>query len=257
MYIDVVFCPDELASRGDISTKSVVIIDVLRATTTIAYALWGYRTDETDGIKGCKKVIPVESIERAYEEFNRLCKEKTLIAGERFCLKPEGFDLGNSPSEYTIDKVKDKVIVFSTTNGTKALKLAEKAKFITTASFINASACTQRVIQEKNDVIILCAGRSGKTTMEDSCCAVLIAELLFKRCQENNRKFELSDSADIAIKYLNHYKGKLIELLESSEAGKNLIEVGLETDLKDCATIDALPIYTEYSYGSIKAGIIS
>lgn len=252
MYIDVVFSPYEFTSRGDITNKSVIVIDVLRATSTIAYALWGYRENDVDEILGCSGIIPVETIEEARNLAKNFEKGEVLLAGERFCLKPEGFDLGNSPKDYEPEKIKGKTIIFSTTNGTRALKLAKEAKYITTAAFVNATACTDNVYEMQNDVLILCAGRSNKTTREDTCCAGLLVELLIKRCQENKQNYELSDAADIALRFFNHYKSDIEPMLESSEAGRNLIEVNLREDIKDCSLIDLLSVVTEYKDGYIK-----
>ena len=258
MYIDVVFSPYELPSRDDIRDKTVVVIDVLRATSTVAYALCGYRENFADEslnfvneIFGCSKIIPVETIDEAKLLATKHNKSDILLAGERFCLKPEGFDLGNSPDDYTVDKVKDKTIIFSTTNGTRALKMAEHADFITTAAFVNAKACAKEVFKAGNDVIVLCAGRSNKTTKEDSACAGLIVELLIKHCEENSVDYDLYDSADIALKFFNYYKYDILGLLRSAEAGRNLIQVNLEKDMTDCAEIDLLPIATEYKNGCI------
>ncbi|EKE04100.1 MAG: hypothetical protein ACD_20C00107G0010 [uncultured bacterium] len=247
MYIDVVFNPYELSSRGDISEKSVIVIDVLRATSTIVYAFWGYRVNGMDGLLGCSKIIPVETIEEA----RKFAGEEVLLAGERNCLKPEGFDLGNSPSEYTPDKIQGNTIIFTTTNGTRALKLAKNAKFVTTGSFINATACIDKTFKKQNDVLILCAGRSNKTTKEDTACAGLIAGQLVKRCQENDMESDLSDAADIAIKFFNHYKPNIQELFRTSEAGRHLMDVNLGKDLKDCSLIDLLAVTTEFKNGYI------
>ncbi|OGI00030.1 MAG: hypothetical protein A2104_03715 [Candidatus Melainabacteria bacterium GWF2_32_7] len=256
MFIDVIFSPYELASRGNISEKSVIVVDVLRATSTIAYALWGYRVNGMEEIQGCSKIIPVETIEEAKKIAEKFPGEEILLAGERHCIKPEDFDLGNSPSEYTQDKVQGKTIIFTTTNGTMALKLSQSAKFITTGAFVNTTACVDRVFQEKNDVLILCAGRSNKTTKEDTACAGLIAKQLIKRCEENDQEYELSDAADIAIKFFDHYKSNIQELFRTSEAGKNLIEVNLDKDLRDCSLIDLLSITTEFKNGYITGKIL-
>jgi len=252
MYIDVVFTPGELPSR-DISGKTAVVIDVLRATSTIIYAFWGYKKNNIQEIQGCSKIIPVETLEEARNLKKQFDPNKVLITGERFCIKPDDFDLGNSPDEYLPEKVKGKTIIFSTTNGTRALKTAEKngAKYITTASFVNATACANDVINQKNDIVILCAGRSNKTTKEDSACAGLLVELIFKRCIDNRLKFKLSDSADIAVKFFNYYREDIYGLLKSSEAGQNLIDVKLGKDLYDCCIIDLLPIQTLFNNGEI------
>lgn len=252
MYIDVVFSPCELEPRGEILDKTAVVIDVLRATTSIAYAFWGYRDTNISETLGCYKVIPLESVEEAKDIAKKYYKTQVVLAGERNCLKIEDFDLGNSPSDFAFEKIQGKTVIFTTTNGTRALKKVEQAKFVTTASFVNASACANRVFQAGDDVLILCSGRTNKTAKEDTTCAGLIVDLLIKRCQESGKKFELSDSADIAVKYFDYYKNDIYGMLESSEAGKNLIDVGLKKDLNDCCLIDILSIATVYKDGFIK-----
>ena len=252
MYIDVVFSPLELGSRGDIKEKSIAVIDALRATTTISFALWGY-DNKSITPEGCLGVIPVESVDDAFKMFKNFEKKDVLLAGERFCLKPEGFNLGNSPDEYTLSNIKDKTIIFSTTNGTRALKKAEKAKFVTTASFVNAESCANVLFRKNNDIIILCAGRSEKTTIEDSACAGLIVEILAKKCQDESVNYLLSDSAMIAKDFYNSHKSSIHELLLKSEAGKNLIEVNLQKDIAVCSKINVIPMATEYRDGIIKS----
>lgn len=251
MYIDIIFSPYELASRGNISNKSVIVIDVLRATSTIAYAFSGYKKNRNNEISGCSRIIPVETIEEVRELAKSYNKDEILTAGERDCIKPAGFDLGNSPDEYTTEKIFGKTIIFSTTNGTRALKLSQNAKFITTASFVNAGACANYVYKSQNDILILCAGRSSKTAAEDVACAGLITKMLAKKCHENNQTYDLSDAADISIKFINYYSRDIQTLLEKTEAGKNLIEVNLAKDISDCGKIDILPIITEYKDGFI------
>ena len=251
MYIDVVFSPLELSSRRDLTEKSVAVIDALRATTTISFALWGY-DNKSGKPEGCTGVIPVESIDEAFDEYKKHKKETVLLAGERFCLKPEGFDFGNSPDEHTIDNIKDKMIIFSTTNGTKALKKAAKANFITTASFVNADSCAKALLHKKNNIIVLCAGRSEKTTIEDTACAGLMVDILIKKCQNESINFLMSDSATIAKDFYNSNKGNIYDLLLSSEAGKNLIEVNLKKDIAVCSKINTIPMATEYIDGTIK-----
>ena len=220
MYIDVVFSPYELASRGDITDKSVIVIDVLRATTTIVYALWGYRKNDIDQVLGCSKIIPVETLEQAEKLAENFDRKEILLAGERYCLKPEGFDMGNSPCEYIPEKVQGRTVIFSTTNGTKALKLAQNSKFVTTAAFVNVTSCVNKVFKEQNDVLILCAGRSNKTTKEDTACAGLIVELLSKVCNENQQDYELSDAADIGY-IINNFDKKDTDVQKIGDLNRN------------------------------------
>ncbi|MCK7501672.1 MAG: 2-phosphosulfolactate phosphatase [Comamonadaceae bacterium] len=97
-----------MPSRANIENKSAVIIDVLRATTTIIYAFCGYRKDKNSDIKGCKKIIPVETIEEALNL--KKIEKSAKLAGERFCLKPEGFDFGNSLMNIFLRKFKEKLL---------------------------------------------------------------------------------------------------------------------------------------------------
>jgi 2-phosphosulfolactate phosphatase len=250
MYIDVVFNPYEFKSRDPIG-KSITVIDVLRATTSIAYAFWGYRGSDDKTPQGANKIIPVETLDEALELHGKINGDDILLTGERFCLKPKDFDLGNSPNTYLQNIVQGKTLIYTTTNGTRALKLSEGAKFITTSSFVNASKSAQVLFEQGNDVIVFCAGRSNKTTIEDSSCAGLIVSLLVDMCKKDNIPFELSDGADIAMTYYQQNKDNLLFLLQKAEAGQNLIEVGLEQDIEDCVKVDFLPFATKFENGTI------
>ena len=235
MYIDVVFNPCEFQSR-DPRGKSIAVIDVLRATTTIMYAFWGYRDNFSAELLGCEKIIPVETIEEAIELSHSYSKDEVVLTGERFCLKPKEFDIGNSPNTYNPELLASKTIVYTTTNGTRALQQAKQAVFVTTSAFVNATKSAEALFENKNDVIILCAGRSNKTTIEDSLCAGLLVSLLVDICTSNNVEYKISDSADIAMSYYQNNKDDIKGLLLKSEAGQNLVEVGLEADIDDCVS---------------------
>lgn len=250
MYIDVVFSPCEFQTRENIN-KSIAVIDVLRATSTIVYALYGYKTVHSSEITGCLKIKPVETVEEALSIKKKSKNNDIILAGERFCLRPEGFLLGNSPCDFVENIIRQKTIVFSTTNGTKALKLAQNSKFVTTASFVNATKSAELLYNSGNDVIILCAGRSGKTTIEDTSCAGFIVQLLIQKCLDDSVSYQLSDSAYIALNFFDAHKTNLKSLLKTSEAGQNLINVNLERDIDDCLEIDYIHIGTKFENGYI------
>jgi len=200
-----------------------VVIDVLRATSTIVTAL----------SNGASEVLPVLNLEDAIE----FGKMGYLIGGERGGIKPLGFALGNSPAEYCTDIVKDRKICLTTTNGTRALINARKyANDIYVASFLNLSSTVERLSVYDN-IAIICAGNDGDVSYEDTQLAGFIIE---KLCVI--RSYALSDSALIAL-------GLWQELGEPRFVGshaKKLIELGFEKDVEYCSSIDVNSIVALY-----------
>ncbi len=167
MKINVLLSPvttEELYFTG----KTTVVIDVLRASSTIVTALQN----------GAKEVIPVASVEFAVKISGGMFGGQTLIGGERNTKKIEGFALGNSPLEYTPDIVSGKSIIIYTTNGSRAIVKAKFSEHLFVASFHNLSAVANQLLHIGNDIEILCSGRSNAFSMEDTICAGrLIAEI--------------------------------------------------------------------------------
>jgi 2-phosphosulfolactate phosphatase len=231
MRIDVFLTPgqiDELQLRD----KNVVVIDVLRAGTTIASAL----------ANGAKEVIPVESVEVAVKISASLFGEVVLLGGERGGKVIEGFHLGNSPGEYVEDVVKGKSIVFTTTNGAVAMSKGRYAKQMAIASFVNIARVVDFAKDLKEDIIIVCAGNQlvvGGFSLEDTVCAGMI---IHKLQQGSTRGTELSDSASGALILYKSFARNIPKMLEDSEHGKRLIESGFKDDLKMCASIDSIPV---------------
>ena len=163
MKIDILFTPsnvDELHLRD----KNVVVIDVLRASTTIVTAL----------ANGAKEIIPVASVESAVKISANLFGDVILLGGERNGKMIEGFHLGNSPQEYTEDVVKNKSIIFSTTNGSQAMVRSRYAKNLVIGCFVNVSKIVEFVHETGGDFTIICAGRNGAFCLEDTVCAGMI-----------------------------------------------------------------------------------
>lgn len=155
--LEVILTPN-LLSLYPLQGKVVVVIDVLRATTTMTVAL----------DQGATKVIPVESIEEclSYKD-----KPDHLLAGERGGQKVEGFSYGNSPFEYMDGVVKGKTLVLTTTNGTRAIKMSSDAKEILIGGFLNFSALTRWLLNESTDTVLLCSGWRDKFNLEDTIFA--------------------------------------------------------------------------------------
>ena len=168
MKLDVLFSPvqaDELFFTG----KTTVVIDVLRASSTIITAL----------TNGAKEVVPVGTVEFAVKVSGGIFGGQTLLGGERNTKKIEGFALGNSPSEYTKEIVSGKSIVFYSTNGSRAIVKAKYSANLFVCSFNNLNALAKHLKKLNEDVIILCSGNNNLFNLEDSVCAgMLINELV-------------------------------------------------------------------------------
>src|SRR5207253_7702905 len=150
----------------DLTGRVAVVIDVLRATSTMIEAL----------ANGARTIFPVATIDEAVRLGQNLDRTATLLCGERKSVRIEGFDLGNSPFEFTDDAVAGKALVMSTTNGTRAVLCAADARRALVASLLNLDAVAQAVAEDGDDVAIICAGREQRFALEDAVCAGLIAE---------------------------------------------------------------------------------
>ncbi|MGE5402036.1 MAG: 2-phosphosulfolactate phosphatase [Ignavibacteriales bacterium] len=237
MKLNVHFSPsqtDELYFSG----KTSVVIDVLRATTTIITAL----------SNGAKEVIPVNSVEFAMKVSGNAFGGQTLLGGERNTKKIEGFQLGNSPFEYSREIVAGKSIILFTTNGSKAIVKAKFSENLYICSFLNLHSIAEQLVSLNKDVEILCAGRSGSFCIEDSICAgKLIGEIL--KLKEDA---DLTDSAKASVVLSKSYGKSIPKILSECEHGKLLIENGFEQDINYCAKIGAMEIIPFYSGGTIK-----
>jgi 2-phosphosulfolactate phosphatase len=227
--------PQEVNER-ELAGSTVIVIDVLRATSTIVTAL----------ANGAREVVPFLEIEDALAAVQAANGEGVVLGGERRGGKIAGFDVGNSPSEYTRDAVEGKRVFITTTNGTKAMHHARLAKRVVLGSFLNLSAVAASVKDEPR-IDILCAGTDGKQTMEDFYTAGAIVYGLCKPRQSRETKLnEMAQAAkdewELSIFHAKHVGQDLVEHLadnlRSTEGGRNLIGIGLDQDIVDCAQID-------------------
>jgi 2-phosphosulfolactate phosphatase len=210
--IDAVALPDHL-SEDQLTGKIAVVIDILRATTTIVEAL----------DNGARSVVPVASVDGA----RVMAHDRTgaLLCGERGGVKPEGFSLGNSPLEYTPDVVDGVDCVLTTTNGTRALHMATQADEILVGSITNADALCDRLRQDSRDVVLVCSGTDGRVSFEDCLGAGLIVDRL---------GYQASDSAAMmfhAMEGAIERFGGLRYAVQSSFHAKRLIELGFGDDV--------------------------
>jgi len=249
VYIDVILSPDEVHSaRGefkiDFSNKLAVVVDILRATTTITTAL----------ANGAEVVLPVREIEEAF----RKTKENphALLCGERNGLIIEGFHMGNSPREYTPEKVGGRRLIFCTTNGTRALTSVSDAVKVLLACFNNALATVEWIANEKElppaGVAILCSGKLGRFCVEDAVgCGFLVVELA-KTLTRKGEQVELSEGAETAGKLFGNYGQDIIAMLKNCRHGRYLSSLGLSADLDYAGQINSHRAVVAFSDGNAK-----
>jgi len=242
MRIDVYFTPLGLKEE-DLAGRGVVVIDVLRATTTIVTAL----------ANGAKAVVPAASSEEAVRLTANLAKGGILLAGERKSLKIEGFQLGNSPREMTPEVVAGKTIFLATTNGTPALVAAQGGAPVLVGGAVNFTALAERaraVFSERSDLAIVCAGRDKQFALEDAYTAGRLIKAVKKGVPP--KKLTLNDAAQVSLD-LAAQQGGWQDALGASDAARMLGEVGLGDDVKFCANPDRLKIVPVYADRRIAA----
>ncbi len=219
--------------------KNIVVIDVLRASTSIATALQN----------GAKEIIPVSNVESVVKISGSLFGDVTLRAGERNGKMIEGFNLGNSPAEYKEENVKGKSIIFMTTNGSVAMVKGRHAKNLVVAGFVNLSAVVSFLKDLDGDFMIMCAGKENDFCIEDAVCA---GKIINKFEHESQQDLVLNDAAVAAVT-LDKILGKnILKMLKTSLHGKYLSEIGFEKDLELCAGIDSIPVLPTLSGNVIR-----
>lgn len=209
---------------SDVLDSTAIVIDVIRATSSIVEAL----------AAGAKAVYPTHSTEDAIRLANSLGRDQTLLCGERKGLRIDGFDLGNSPYEFTSDRVAGQSLVMSTTNGTRAFVAAEDADRVLAASLLNLSAVAEAVSRDDR-LCFVCAGKEGRFSLDDALCAGMILDAVLEH--RDGADVELDD-ASRAVFSLARSHTMDAELLRSTAAGAALVEVGLEADLERCSEVD-------------------
>ncbi|MGZ9126006.1 MAG: 2-phosphosulfolactate phosphatase [Candidatus Binatia bacterium] len=223
-----------LVAPVELTGKVVVVIDVLRATTTIVYAL----------AAGAVEVIPCLEVDEALLLAGQN-RETSILGGERGGRKIENFDLGNSPLDYTPAKVGGKSVVFTTTNGTRALMRCRSARRLVISAFVNFSAVC-RALAEEDAIEIVCAGTDGEVTREDTLLAGAIVDELLRVAN-----LQINDQAEIAADAWRSAIGDLTgqsplsNAMRRSRGGRNLIEIGQENDIDIAAQIDRFDIVPE------------
>jgi 2-phosphosulfolactate phosphatase len=215
---------------AELAGSTVVVIDLLRASSTICQALASGATD----------VVPFLEVEEALAAAAG-SQANVVLGGERRGKRIDGFDLGNSPSEYTPASVGGRRVFLTTTNGTRALDHARQARRALVGSFLNLSALVASIRDEPR-IDILCAGTDGVESREDILAAGAIVERLLPR---DRSAWQLNEAAQAALAEWQSRGEDLAVELRSTPGGRNLLEIGMDHDLADCARIDALAVVPE------------
>lgn len=238
---------EEAADRaGDPSLPSqcVVVIDVLRATSTIVAAL----------AAGAAGIIPVLTPEEARALARTMPGGRVLLGGERKAVRIPGFDLGNSPREYQAEAVAGKTIILTTTNGTRTVHAASAAARVLMGAILNAAAVARAVVREGRDLIIVCAGTRGGFSLEDVLAAGVILEALpgGAAAEGYDLEADYDDLSLAALAIARYYRGRLDEALKWTHHGLDLEGLGFAADLDYCARLDAIPVVPVWSEGTIR-----
>jgi len=232
--IDVLF-GGAAVGPGDVAGRVVGVIDVLRASSSIAAAL----------ANGARTVIPLESPDEVVTRAKAFERADVRLAGERRMLAIPGFDLGNSPSEFTREAVEGKTVLLTTTNGTPAITNTQGARDVVVASYVNYTAVLtmlRAALRGGADITLVCAGRERQFALEDAGCAGRYVNNVAKRLAS----VELNDAAQACALIDRKYGDHVIRLLEASTHGRALVDAGFAHDIAACASIDAYPVIPLY-----------
>lgn len=234
MRLDVFFSPLQVRP-GDTAGRLVAIVDVLRASTTVATALGN----------GARSVIPLEGADEVIVRSKEFARSQILLAGEQKMHPITGFDLGNSPAEFGPDVVEGKTILITTTNGTRTLLGVQGARDIVIASYVNFTAVLtmMKVAAGTNtDIAIICAGEEGIFTLEDSACAGRYVRSIPKRADS----VQVNDAATASVLIEKKYGDNIAKVFKESTHGQALQKAGFGDDLAAAAEVDSYPVVPIY-----------
>ena len=229
LNVDVVLLPQHL-SPGQTDGKTVVVFDVLRATTTITAALH-------HGLREVRVFGDLHQARSAADAFDG----PKVLCGEHACVRPAGFDLGNSPSQFDTGAYTGRTALISTTNGTKALIACRGAARILAGALVNAPAVARYITKmtrdagnAKHEIVLLCAGTNAALAMEDliGCGAVLrsLTDL-------HPRVTPTTDTARLALHLFDSVVNRLPQTLRNTTGGRNILSAGLEPDIDYAARL--------------------
>lgn len=232
---------ETLPTPAEVVGKVVVVIDVLRAATTTVTAL----------ANGARAVIPFENVDEPVMLAKQYDRSEIRLAGERKMQRIDGFDLGNSPLEYTHAAVAGRTVLYSTTNGTAALLATSGARMCFFAAFVNCAETVKAVraiTRSDGDVLIVCAGHERRVTLEDVVCAGRIARGV-ARARTN---MTWGDGARAAALIERRYANGVDRLISDATHARSLIAAGFEADVHACLSVDSQALVVLYQDRQLK-----
>ncbi|MFV0443627.1 MAG: 2-phosphosulfolactate phosphatase [Planctomycetaceae bacterium] len=236
------FEPTELA--GGVA----VIIDVLRASTTMIQALHS----------GVQRIIPCASVDEVEQRAAEFPRGERVLGGERHGLLIAGFDLDNSPRRYTSERVGGQTLVFTTTNGTLALRRSMAAMRIYVGAFVNREAIIDRLTDESRPIHLICAGTDGQMTAEDILFAGAVAGRLLQVHHESHTNLDIA--THMAVEFADRHAATpegILRTLRRSIGGRNLQQLGMEADVdyaSRCDTLPVVPVWDAASQSLVASG---
>lgn len=220
---------------NQLQDTTVIVVDVLRATSSIICALNG----------GAVKVVPTVDAGDAVALASRLGARECVLGGERGGIKINGFELGNSPKEYLSRAVRNKTVIVSTTNGTGALHSVKSADKVLIGSMINRTAAAKAAACDGNDILIVCAGTEGQPSADDLLTAGAIIDAV--RLYADVREGDLTDMAMLCEALYNNWKDGRFDIKKTFHCSR-LIAMGFDEDVEFCFTpdsTDSVPVYKD------------
>ncbi len=241
MSIQICFSALEAESM-DMVGKVAVVIDVIRASTVIVEAL----------SRGARAIYPTVATEDAIALAQTLGRDEALLCGERRGLRVDGFDLGNSPRDFSAERVRGKQLVMSTTNGTRSLRACQGARRVFILAFTNVQAVVERVSALAEEartlkVVVVCAGKEGRFALDDAVCAGLLIDGLRQSVGEGTAAeptVMLDEGSTVAV-HLAEAFPVTEQFLQTTAAGSALMEIGLGEDLAWCARLNQATVVPE------------
>ncbi len=224
--------------KTNLENKTVVVIDVLRFCTSTCAAL-------TAGARG---VIPTAGPGEAGEMWTKLGRDMAVLAGERGGIKIENFQLGNSPAEFTTESVGGKFVVMTTTNGTAVFGKTNNAGLIGCCALVNNSQVASRVAEINRDLVIVCSGREGGFSLEDTICGGM---LIHRLSVEHGKEIALNDAGSLALLLYQTNRTAIRQVIQQGEHGRYLVNLGFSEDIEIAAGIDTMPVFPVLKEGRL------
>lgn len=240
MKIAVYFTPLGLTPAA-VSGKPVIVLDILRATTTIVAAI----------ANGARAVLPTASSDEALKVAQNIERGDRLLCGERRCIRIDGFDLGNSPLEMTRDVVAGKTLIVCTTNGTPALLAAEAGRPVIVGAVTNFSAVVEAAREaaaEPDELVIICSGKEKFFALEDAYVAGRYVQAMLAGKSRAKNAHQLNDGAIASVELVRRYGTDWKKPLLESAAARDLLALKFKTDVMAAAEMDThhvVPVYKD------------